>query len=187
MNALALVGIFWLSRKFSLPSNSVLTFVVAVEIISAITVVFALMGKLVTAVCVHSLLPLAGMIVFFYLVLPQIHWGESKTLSLAISPQLIGNHKLVQYDMGDYAPLFYTDGRVEMIPDGHLYILSEPEQLYRYLSRKKSAYVLLDNSDLEWIKRDQFWRIFHLIHGRELSVLELKLPSKGLQSHAANP
>jgi 4-amino-4-deoxy-L-arabinose transferase-like glycosyltransferase len=186
INAFPILAIIWLFRKFSLPGSGVIAFMIAVEGLTAISLILAVKGRFVIALSTYAMIAFAGLAIFVYVIFPRIPWTESKMLSLAIKPRLTGNRKLVEYNLSNYVPLFYTDGRVELIPDGHLYTLNDPQQLYRYVSRKKEAYLLVDNNDLEWIRRVRSWKISNIIPGHELSVLELGLKPRKHRPPAAD-
>src|SRR5207253_2208871 len=107
--------------------------------------------RLVWALSTYSLTVFFALVTFVFIMFPQIKWTESMRLSLAIKPRLTEKHKLLEYDLADYTPLFYANGLVDLTPEGYLHILTVPQQLYRYLLRQKEASVLVDDSDLEWM------------------------------------
>src|SRR5262249_40906669 len=123
------------------------------------------------ALLAYSLIPISGLLIFMTLVYPSLDWRESKNLSLLIRNQLNGNHKLAIYNLPKYAPLFYTDGLTEVTPEGYIDPIESAPQLYKYVQRKKSASLLIDNSELEWLQRDDVLQIKDIFRGQQLSIV----------------
>jgi 4-amino-4-deoxy-L-arabinose transferase-like glycosyltransferase len=119
-------------------------------------------------------LPLIGLILVVHVLPEKLNWRESKELSLAALPLLGEKGKLAFYNVYDFTPLFYTDAKVELTPEGYLYNIANDRQLYRYLQGKREAFVVIDNDDLSWMQQAKFWQIEHTITGEEHSIVQLR-------------
>ncbi|HET6266393.1 MAG TPA: glycosyltransferase family 39 protein [Acidobacteriota bacterium] len=175
-NALAILVAFWFSQKLNIYCNGLLAFLITIGVITVVSLILIANRKFVWALGLYALISFAGFYTFVNAIFPELNRIESKPLSLAIKPSLTGTTKLLIYDFPDYVPLFYTDGRIELTPEGYIYEVNNPEQLYRYLFQKETAYVLIDNLDLEWMSKDDEWKAESVVRGRDLSILKLTLP-----------
>src|SRR5207244_12224687 len=89
-----------------------------------------------SALICYSSIPLFGLF-FAVEVLPEyMNWRESKHLSEEALPYLGENGKLAFYNVYDFGPIFYTNARVELTPEGYLYNIANDRQLYRYFKEK---------------------------------------------------
>ncbi len=167
--------LFFASRKFPEVTGPVRTFSVLEALFTTIAFLFAWRRMFVASMFTYSLILISALLITVHSLPDKLNWYESRQLSRQALPQLTGNRKLVFYNIYDFGPLFYTNGRVELTPEGYLYNIENDRQLYRYLAEKKEAFVVVGNEELSWINAAEFWRVIDVIHGKQNSIVHLQL------------
>ena len=142
-----------------------------IALLTGISLFFFLRRKFTAAWITYVLIAGAGMILFVRVIFPQLAWLDSKSLSLQWAGQHPGNHKLVPYNVYDFGPLFYTNGKMEIDPQGYPKIVTNASQLHRYMMQQGEAHVFTGNDDLDWMKRAEFWKVVNILKGKERSII----------------
>jgi 4-amino-4-deoxy-L-arabinose transferase-like glycosyltransferase len=141
--------------------------------VTAISLLLFTKRKMIAALALYACLSVATGIFAIVVVAPKLNLDESKRLSLGVKPQLGDDHKLVVYNVYDFAPVFYTNARTLLTPESYLYTLKKDSDLYKFLKRNGRGYVLVRNHDLPWITTSRLWKTQQTWEGREKSVVLL--------------
>ena len=173
LQAILIAAFFWGASKYSVSIKPLFWMMVFIVFLTAISIVLLLYKKRTAAFVSYSLILFAGMVLFVHFIFPALPWSDSKSLSLQWTQQVSGNQKLVPYNVYDFGPLYYTNGRLELNPQGYPKILTDASQLHRYLIQQGEAYVYTGNDDLEWMQRADFWKVNRVLKGRERSIVHL--------------
>jgi 4-amino-4-deoxy-L-arabinose transferase-like glycosyltransferase len=171
---LILIGaFFWGAKKYSVPLQPLFLMMVIVGFLTGLSA-FLLIGEKRTAAWIaYVLILFSAMVLFQQSIFPQLPWSDSKMLSVQWSSQTGKTQKLVPYNVYDFAPLFYTNGRMELNPQGYPQILTNASQLHRYLMQHGEAHVFAGNEELEWIEQADFWKMGTILQGQQKSIIEL--------------
>ncbi len=164
---------FWGAPKYSISMEPLIWMMVSIALLSAISITLMMRKKWTKAWISYVLIPVVGMVLFVYAIFPKLPWSDSKTLSLQWIEQAPANRKLIPYNVYDFGPLFYTNGRMELNPQGYPRILTNAPELHRYLVVHGEAHVFTGNDDLEWMQQAEFWKVENIWKGRERSIIEL--------------
>ena len=168
-------ALVWGGRKYGVPVQPLIWMAALLAVITAIAIVLVVLKKWTAASIAYSSILLAAMVLFVHGLYPRLAWSDSRELSVLWSQQHPGNQKLVPYNVYDFGPVFYTNGRLELNPQGYPQIVTNASQLHRYLKQQAEAHVYTGNDDLDWMQRAEFWKVHDVIRGRERSIVELRL------------
>jgi 4-amino-4-deoxy-L-arabinose transferase-like glycosyltransferase len=173
LNVILIGFLFWAAPRYSISVNPIYSIIATITLLLIVSSIFFYSRKWAAAFLVYSQILFAGMIIFLTSIYPQLPWSDSKELSLRWIQQNPGNVKLVPYNIYDFAPAFYTNGRLDLNPQGYPNIITNAAQLHRYLIQTGEAHVLVGNEELEWMRLAEFWKIQSILGGREISIVEL--------------
>jgi hypothetical protein len=171
LQTILIAGLFWGSVKYSVPINQLGTMIWVIAVLTGVSLFFYLRRQFTTAWIAYVLILGAGMILFVRVIFPQLPWSDSKSLSLQWIELHRGNHKLVPYNVYDFGPLFYTNGKMEIDPQGYPQIVTNASQLHRYMMQQGEAHVFTGNDDLDWMQRAEFWSVESILKGKERSII----------------
>jgi 4-amino-4-deoxy-L-arabinose transferase-like glycosyltransferase len=174
LQAILIAAIFWGSRKYSVPIEQLGVMIAMIALLTAISTFLFFRKQFTGAWITYVLILGAGMILFVRVIFPQLAWSDSKTLSVQWMKQHPGNHKLLPYNVYDFGPVFYTNGRMELDPKGYPKIATNASQLHRYMLQQGEAHVYTGNDDLDWMERADFWKIENILKGRERSIVVIR-------------
>ena len=172
---LLMIGAFlWGAKKYSVPTEPLLWMIGILGAGTLTSIVLLFLKKWTAAWIAYSMILFSAMVVFVFGLYPLLPWSDSKALSLQWLERAPEQTKLVPYNVYDFGPVFYTNGRLELDPRGYPQILNNASQLHRYLNQRGNAHVYTGNDDLEWMLRADFWKVEDVIKGRERSVVILR-------------
>jgi 4-amino-4-deoxy-L-arabinose transferase-like glycosyltransferase len=171
---LVLIGaLFWGAKKYSVPFQPLFIMMGIIVLLAIVSAFLLIHKKKIAATISYVVILLAAMILFQYGIYPQLPWSDSKTLSLRWKNQTEEARKLLPYNVYDFGPLFYTNGRIELNPQGYPLIITSASQLHRYMMQQGEAHVFAENEELEWMERADFWRMGSVLKGKQRSIIEL--------------
>src|SRR5262249_3349977 len=128
-NIIVIFALMWVAAKKDLPANG---FYYAAFVTGTLTILAFLLikyRKFSGAIVSYSFISVGFFVVFYVFFFPYMKWEDSKRLSVSVLPQLNANEKLVIHNAYDYVPVFYTNARIELMPDGHLLNLGSYAEL----------------------------------------------------------
>ncbi|MCI0605936.1 glycosyltransferase family 39 protein [bacterium] len=171
---IVLIGaFFWGAKKYSVPLQPLFVMMGIIAFLSVLSAFLLIQKKRTAAWILYVLILFSAMILFQYVIYPQLPWSDSKMLSIEWSHQTEKNRKLVPYNVYDFSPLFYTNGRMELTPQGYPLNLTSASQLHRYMMQQGEAHVFAESEELQWMERADFWRIGPVLQGKEKAIIEL--------------
>jgi 4-amino-4-deoxy-L-arabinose transferase-like glycosyltransferase len=174
LQAILIAAIFWGSRKYSIPIEQLGLMIAVIALFTTVSIFLFFRKQYTAAWFTYVFILGAGMILFARSIFPQLAWSDSKSLSLQWMQQHPVNHKLLPYNIYDFGPVFYTNGRMELDPQGYPKIATNASELHRYMLQQGEAHVYTGNDDLDWMKRADFWRIENIFKGRERSIVVIQ-------------
>ena len=168
-----IIALFWGAQKYSVPMKPLFVMMGILATLTILSTFLLIQKKKIAAGICYVLILFSSMVLFQYAIFPQLPWSDSKMLSLDWIRQTEKTRKLVPYNVYDFGPVFYTNGRIELNPQGYPLILTNASQLYRYMKQQGEAHVFAGNEELDWIERADFWRIASVLKGKERAIIEL--------------
>ncbi len=174
LNAIWIAALFFLAPNFSAPLEATVPFACSVAIFSFAGILFAYARKWKASIAAFALIPLSAIVIAVHVLPERMDWLESRELSQEILGDLTGQRKLLLYNVYDFSPVFYTDARVELDPQGYPLPISDYRELHRYLEEKREAFVLVSNPELTWIRTVDFWKVVKITSGKEHSIVHLR-------------
>jgi 4-amino-4-deoxy-L-arabinose transferase-like glycosyltransferase len=126
------------------------------------------------AVVVCALPVLVSIYLFLHDFIPQSGWNMSKQLAFQANKLLTSRKKLLLYNIYAFDMVFYTNGLVELTPQGYFPKVENAQQLYDYVRQNKTAFVLVGNDELSWIEPFSYWKVKSKIRGKDRSIVELE-------------
>lgn len=178
LNAAVVIGLATQFPDYLREYSSVRILAGTIAICTILSSILCLANKKVASLLVYPLPIFLALFFFVQDFLPKSGWEESKTLALALEPALPKDRKLLLYNIYAFDMVFYTNGRVELTPDGYFLKVEDAQQLYNFLRQKRQAFVLVGNDELLWIEKFSLWRIRNVIRGKERSIVQLELKGK---------
>jgi 4-amino-4-deoxy-L-arabinose transferase-like glycosyltransferase len=169
LNVILIAAFFWAAKKYGVPIEP---FYWMIATIAICTLLLLFYHKFYLSFIINPLIMFIGMVLFVSLIYPQLGWDDSKKLSVEWN-HTTRESKLVPYNLYDFSPVFYTNRRMELNPQGYPQILTNASQLHAYLMKTGEAHVLTHNEDLDWMKSASFWRVNRIIPGKQISIIEL--------------
>jgi 4-amino-4-deoxy-L-arabinose transferase-like glycosyltransferase len=173
LNLILAAFLVWIAPRYSVPTSVVYWLFAVIAILITASALFFHLRKWTAALLIYSQIPVAAMIIFLISIFPHLPWSDSKELSLRWIQKSPGNARLVPYNIYDFAPAFYTNGRLDLNPQGYPNIITNASELHRYLIRAGQAHVLVGNEELQWMQRADFWKIDSILGGKNISIVEL--------------
>jgi 4-amino-4-deoxy-L-arabinose transferase-like glycosyltransferase len=171
---LVLIGaLFWGAQQYGVQLQSLIWMMIFIGTFTVIAIVFVMWNQWTAAWISYILILPAGMILFTHLIFQQLPWSDSKDLSMLWVHANPGKTKLAPYNVYDFGPVFYTNGRMELDERGYPKILTNASELHRYLMQTGEAHVYTGNDDLTWMQNADFWRVQDVIKGKERSIVVL--------------
>ncbi len=174
LNLILIAAVLWGGRKFAAPAEAAILMACAIAAFSFAGILFACRNKWKLSVVSFALILFSGAAIAIHILPEKMNWFESRMLSLAVQPKLTGTRKLLLYHVYDFSPVFYTNARVELTPEGTPVPVSDYRQLHRYVRAKGEAFVLVANEELVWMRTADFWQVMDVISGKENSIVHLR-------------
>jgi 4-amino-4-deoxy-L-arabinose transferase-like glycosyltransferase len=178
LGTIAIAAGMWSVHQFDLAPSAHVALVVVTFAAIVVTSILLVKRKYAIAIASYAIIPVSALIIFIVMIYPSLPWTDARRLSMAVRDRLNSNHKLAIYNQPIYAPLFYTDGLTRVTPEAYIDPIESATQLYKYIERRKSVPLLIENSEMEWLQRDEVLRIKSIIRGKQLSIVELELKEK---------
>jgi len=166
--------LFFFAPNFSVPAQAIVPFACAIAAFSLAGILFAFLRKWKLSIAAFALIPFSAIVTAVHILPERMDWYESRKLSQEIRDDLTGSRKLLLYNVYDFSPVFYTNARVELTPQGYPLPISNYRELHRYLEEKGEAFVLVANQELSWIRTADFWKIIKITSGKEHSIVHLR-------------
>lgn len=173
LNVFLVLGVFWGSHRYEIKGPFIPLFIGIIILLTGLASYFVYVRKPHWVIASTLLIPISGIVIFLNVVFPTLAWSESKELSLQVKPYLENGTKLVVYNIYDFSPVFYTNARVDLTPEGYLYTIKKYDHLHRYVSAKGKAFVFVSNEELDWIRRAEFLKVGRIFSGSNRSIVEL--------------
>lgn len=151
LNLSLVTALLWGLGQYPDLWRSVWLMTATIAVCTMLCVFLTVVRKPLASLVIYPLSVFAGIYVFLYDVLPQRNWWESRELAAAVNSSLTNNHKLLLYNIYDFGMVFYTNGRVELTPEGYFPKIENAPSLYNYVRQKKEAFVVVGNEELSWI------------------------------------
>ncbi len=173
VNLLLIGGLLWGAQEYEIPTHNLYIACGYIAVFLLFVSFLYLKRKFFASTIAYALILPAAMALFAFRIFPDLNWIDSKKLPLQWAETAPQNAKLVPYNLYDFGPLFYTNGRMELTPEGYPFIVTSDAQLHRYLMQRGEAHVLALNEDVDWMKRAGFWKVHNIIRGENISIVEL--------------
>ncbi len=174
LNAIWIVALFFIAPNFNAPPEATVPFVCAIAVFSFAGILFSYLRKWKASMAAFALIPFSAVVIAVHVLPERMDWFESRKLSREIVQDLTGDRKLLLYNVYDFSPVFYTDARVELTPQGYPLPVSDYRELHRYVEKRGEAFVLVANEELLWIRTVDFWKIVKITSGKEHSIVHLR-------------
>jgi 4-amino-4-deoxy-L-arabinose transferase-like glycosyltransferase len=173
LQIILIAALFWGAQKYSVPLQPLFIMMGIIAFLTILSAFLLIYKKKISATICYVLILFSAMILFQYGIYPKLPWSDSKMLSLEWNSQTEKTRKLVPYNVYDFGPLFYTNGRMELNPQGYPLMLTSAAQLYRYMMQQGEAHVFAGVDELQWMEQADFWRIRSVIKGKQRAIIEL--------------
>jgi 4-amino-4-deoxy-L-arabinose transferase-like glycosyltransferase len=171
LHSLMVAALILSASSFPLPRIPILAFAVITGILASAGLLAFNRKQWRAALIANAAIPVLALLIALGAVYPHTNWDETRNLAAAVRPELVGGKKLLLYHVYDFPMVFYTNARVELTSTGYFPEMRNDQDLFRHMGRHGDTHIVVNNEELEWMRRENLLNIISIIQGPQHSIV----------------